>query len=111
MKGIIMKKTFIIFLCVIAINTVCTAQTVDNLNDIAVWTFNENIYEAWMVDYAAYVNPQFCKRAWFRYCSTWNIFADPQYNLNSIPPLLNNYGALFEGGVQVSHLCTDGGWP
>ncbi|RKY56165.1 MAG: hypothetical protein DRP89_01945, partial [Candidatus Neomarinimicrobiota bacterium] len=72
------------------------AQVVNDMNDIAVWTFNEGIHEAWMVDYAAYVNPQFCKRAWFRYCSTWNIFADPQYNLHTIPPLLNNYGALFE---------------
>ena len=111
-----MKKIFIYLFALLFFSLCSTnhakAQVVDDLNDIAVWAFNEGIYEDWLVDAAAYVNPQYCKRAWFKYSAIeYDIFPDPTLNLWTIPPLLNNYGALFEGGVQVAQMMPDKGWP
>ena len=87
-------------------------QPIDDLNDVAVWTFNSGIYTEERVDSAVYVNPQYCKRAWFKYDTiSYDYFPDPRYNLWEIPPLLNDGGALFEGGVQVACLDPEAGWP
>ncbi len=87
-------------------------QPPDNLNDVVVWTFNGRITEEWHADSAMYVNPQYCKRAWFKYSEIpCNYFADPIYNLLTIPPYINNLGSLFEGGVQCAHIQLNKGWP
>ena len=79
----------------------CGAQTVDDLSNVAVQTFNEQIYTSGRVDSAAYVSPGYCKRAWFKY-------PGQPYNwfplLSGIPPLLNADGALLEDSVQVADL-------
>ncbi len=91
---------------------VCIAQPVDDLSDVAVWTFNGGITEDWHADTAMYVNPQYCKRAWFKYSEIpCNYFTDPAYSLWTIPPYLNDLGALFEGGVQCAHIQQNTGWP
>ena len=83
-----------------------------SLDDVVVWTFNGWLIDEEMVDMAAYVNPQYCKRAWFKYSEIqYDAFPDPAYSLWTIPPLLNEKGALFEGGVQCAHIQQNTGWP
>ncbi len=90
----------------------CFGNTVGDINQVMVWTFNECVFDETDITEASYVNPQYCKRAWFKYFNMpWDIFADPIYDLQRIPPLLNDFGSLFEGGVQVAQLCPDAGWP
>lgn len=82
------------------------------LDEVLVWTFNENILTPDRVHDAAFVNPQYCKRSWFKYSGIpYDYFADPALELGELPPLLNSMGALFEGGVQVSDLHASAGWP
>lgn len=82
------------------------------LADVLVWTFNERVFTPEDVDQAVYVNPQYCKRAWFKYSGIpYDYFANPKLNLDRIPVALNESGALFEGGVQVSDLHQSAGWP
>jgi len=84
----------------------------DDLNDVIVWVFHGMIVNEEAVDQAAYVNPQFVKRGWFRYSELpYDVFADPAYDFQSLPPLLNEKGILLEGGVQVAHIQQDTGWP
>lgn len=85
---------------------------VTNLNDVMVWTFNEGIYTPAEVDKASYVAPQYCMRSWFKYSGIrWDYFTDPALGFDSLPPLLNDRGAVLEGGVQVSDLHQSAGWP
>ena len=87
-------------------------QPPDSLQDVIVWTFDSPIWDDSTLNAASYVNPQYCKRAWFKYgCIPYNYFCDPQYELWRIPPALNEKGAWFEGGVQVSELWAEAGWP
>lgn len=79
-----------------------------SLDSVKVWTFNQGIYTQEKVDSALYVYPQYCKRGWFKYAHIpFNYFP----YLGNIPPLLNEKGALLEGGVQVANVKTDAGWP
>nr|MBC8527118.1 hypothetical protein [Candidatus Cloacimonadota bacterium] len=88
------------------------AQVVNNLNDVRVWTFGPVVWNDSTVNAAVYINPQYVKRAWFKYSSMpGNPFTDPLYGLWEFPPELNARGALFEGGVQVAQLTIEGGWP
>ena len=104
-----MRNIIILSLAIVIFGTgVCNAQIVDDLNDVAVWAFGPVVWCDSVVDAAAYIEPQFIKRAWFKYDNIqYSYFSDPAFSLWTIPPLLNASGALFEGGVQVA--CIDPG--
>ena len=89
----------------------CGAQIVDDLSDVAVWAFGPSVWNDSVADAATYIEPQFIKRAWFKYCTMpGNPFTNPLYGFPSLPPAVNGDGALFEGGVQVAQLSREGGW-
>ncbi len=106
-----MRNIIILSLTIVLGMGMCNAQIVDDLNDVAVWSFGPIVWCDSVVDAAAYIEPQFVKRAWFKYCSMpGNPFTDPLYGFPSLPPAVNENGALFEGGVQVPQLTREGGW-
>jgi len=106
-----MKTIITIVVFTFAIAGVCNAQIVDDLNDVAVWSFGPIVWCDSVVDAAAYIEPQFIKRAWFKYSNMpGNPFTDPFYGFSTLPPAVNANGALFEGGVQVAQLTREGGW-
>ncbi len=84
------------------------AQLPPGLGDIAVWTFNANIFTEGAADSALYVPTGYCKRSWFKYDGEpYNYYPYISY----IPPILNAGGAFFEGGVQVANVRPSAGWP
>jgi hypothetical protein len=106
-----MKKTILLLAFAIYFTTL-NAQVVDDLNDVAVWTFNLGIWTQGEAIEATYVNPQYCIRGWMKTAAVpYNAYTDPQYNLWTIPPIMNDSGALLEGGVQVSEIWPYAGWP
>ena len=109
-----MKKLIFLFFIsfLIGITQPVPAQVVDDLNDVIVWIFSENIYSENIIDSVIDINPQYCKRGWFKFgCIPYDVFPDPQHSLWTIPTTLNDSGILFEGGVQVSELWKTKGWP
>jgi hypothetical protein len=79
-----------------------------SLEDVKVWTFDQSIHSESRIDSALYLEPQYCKRSWFKYNHIpFNYFP----LLSEIPPLLNEGGALFEGEVQVPNISANAGWP
>ncbi|MBE0433567.1 T9SS type A sorting domain-containing protein [candidate division WOR-3 bacterium] len=97
------------FLFLLLSGFVLSMQLPDSLADVNVWVFDGRVVTPGAVDSVMYVNPQFVKRAWFKYQTIpFNFFP----LVSNIPPLLNSYGAFFEGGVQVPLMVPDnGGWP
>ncbi len=109
-----MKKIIILVLInfLIGITQPVSAQVVNDLNDVAVWTFNFGIWTQGEAIEATYVNPQYCIRGWMKTAAVpYNAYTDPQYNLWTIPPIMNDNGTLLEGGVQVSEIWPYAGWP
>ncbi len=107
------SKVIIVFLIIflISIQTI-RGDTVSDLNQVIVWTFNNWLIDELHVEAAAYITPQYCKRGWIKCWNVpWNVFADENLDFQRLPPLLNDYGVLFEGGVQVAQICPDAGWP
>ncbi|MCD6098822.1 T9SS type A sorting domain-containing protein [bacterium] len=106
-----MRNAMILVVAMMIGAGVCSAQIVDDLSNVAVWSFGPTVWCDSVADVATYIEPQFIKRAWFKYSSMpGNPFTNPLYGFPSLPPAVNGNGALFEGGVQVPQLTREGGW-